>query len=359
LNEVAARVHLAVLAALLLGALGLQVSAAAFGLELPGTFWLIALAVLGLCAALAYALLAPLRADLAAVRELVAADAHGLQQVRAPRCAESRALFAAIEQVRKSFGELEAELSLARAEIEQAEQLRIRFVAAMGHDLRGPLNAIIGFSDMLVLKGLDEVTEAQRPSVDIIRRSAADLLVLLEAILEWAKAEAGQIALAPGPASLADIIDEVALEARKRSADRGLRVQTSVASEVPLLHVDHERMVQALLGLLDHATRAPDRPRVTLTAWLARDESSRESVRIELVDPQLVVRQEDQPSFFEAFRPSYAPSGKRVAGLGLGPSLARTLIRAHGGEVWFASQLDTGTTFVVDLPIPAATTPDA
>jgi signal transduction histidine kinase len=360
MNEVAARAQLAVLAALLLGALGLQVAAAAFGFVLPGSFWLVVLAVLAVTAAIAHVLLAPLRADLLAVRALVSADTQGVaQQVPEPRCAESIALFAALEQVHASVARLDAELTAARSEVEQAEQLRVRFVAAMGHDLRGPLNAIIGFSDMLVLKGLDEVTVEQRPSVDIIRRSAADLLVLLDAILEWAKTEAGQLQLAPATASLGEIIDEVSIEARKRSAGRGLRVQVSVAEDVPVLQLDRERVVQALLGLLDHATRAPERPRVTLSAWLARDESGRASVRIELCDPQLVVRPEDQSSFFEAFRASYAPSGKRVAGLGLGPSLARTLIRAHGGEVWFASQTDTGTTFVVDLPIPASQAPAA
>jgi signal transduction histidine kinase len=63
------------------------------------------------------------------------------------------------------------------------------------------------------------------------------------------------------------------------------------------------------------------------------------------------VREADQAGFFEAFRPSYAPSGRRVAGLGLGPALARALIQAHGGSVWFVSQADTGTTFTLELPL--------
>jgi signal transduction histidine kinase len=189
--------------------------------------------------------------------------------------------------------------------------------------------------------------------VDLIRRSAFDLLVLLDEILEWARSEAGQIALERAPVALDEIVLEVTREARVRSAGRGLFVQTAIAEDLPPVQVDRTRIVQALLGLLDHATRAPDRPRVTLSAWLAKDEQGKPSVRLELRDPQLCVREADHGSFFEAFRPSYAPSGKRVSGLGLGPALARALIRAHGGEVWFSSEADTGTTFVVELPLTA------
>ena len=252
--------------------------------------------------------------------------------------------------LRARMDELEKISTKARNEAEEAERLRASFLAAMGHDLRGPLNSILGFAELLVMPGVDAVAPSQRASVDIIRRRASDLLVLLDQILDWAKFEAGQIDLELEPLSLSSVITEAASEAMMRSAERGLYVQCSVADDLPAVRGDRHRLQQALLGLLDHGTRAPDRPRVTLSAWLARDERSKLSVRIEVRDPSLCIREADHQSFFEALRPSYAPSGKRVAGLGLGPALARALIRAHGGEVWFSSQADTGTTFAVELP---------
>jgi signal transduction histidine kinase len=346
------RALFAVAVPLALHAVVLLVAVRGAGAALPPWALGLLFAIPALCGLLAFALLSPLRADLRAVQELVATEGPlGSAAIPAARAAESEVLLSALAQAYGTFRALERELDDARREVEEAEQLRVRFVAAMGHDLRGPLNAIVGFSDLLVMDGLDAVSAAQRPRVELVRRGAADLLVLLESILEWARAEAGQVTLEPSEVSLEDVAHEVASEARLRSADRGLFVQTAVASDLPVVRVDHERLVQALLGLLDHATRAPDQPRVTLSLWLAQDERGRKSVRIEVRDPRLAVREADQQSFFEAFRPSYAPSGKRVAGLGLGPALARTLIRAHGGEVWFASQPDTGTTFVVDLPL--------
>lgn len=349
---VAGRCAVAVAAAIVLDALGLSLLALLLGMNQGADFWLGALAVVAGSGALAVAASAALRVDLRAAQAFAAEAAlERSAQLPPARAFETEPLLSGLAQLRASFVELDAAQRRARREIEEAERLRASFLAAMAHDLRGPLNAVIGFADMLVIEGLDAVLPEQRPSVDLIRRSAFDLLVLLDEILEWAKCEAGQIELARAPAALDGIVAEVTREARVRSAGRGLLVQAAIAEDLPPVFVDKKRIVQALLGLLDHATRAPDRPRVTLSAWLAKDEQRRPSMRLELRDPQLCVREADHRSFFEAFRPSYAPSGKRVSGLGLGPALARALIRAHGGEVWFSSEADTGTTFVVDLPL--------
>ena len=346
------RALLGVLAALALHAFGLQVLALLAGVSLGASFWLAAVGVAAFAGVTAHMALRPLRADLHAVQEFVRSAADDRAPTVPPaRAVDTAPLLEGLVQLRRSFVAIESEQTRAQREIEEADQLRASFLAAMAHDLRGPLNAIIGFADLLIIEGVDAVSAEQRPSVDLIRRSAFDLLVLLDQILEWAKSEAGHVKLDPAEVALDEIIVEVTREARKRSAGRGLIIQVSVAEDLPPVNVDRARIAQALLGLLDHATRTGEPRRVMLSAWLASDEQRKTSIRIELKDPQLFVREADHQSFFEAFRPSYAPSGKRVFGLGLGPALARALIRAHGGEVWFSSQADTGTTFVVDLPL--------
>ncbi|HEY2736351.1 MAG TPA: ATP-binding protein, partial [Polyangiales bacterium] len=75
------------------------------------------------------------------------------------------------------------------------------------------------------------------------------------------------------------------------------------------------------------------------------------SLSIEVLDPGLSIREQDHASLFAAFRPSHAPTGQRIAGLQLGTSVARALLRAHGGDVWFESRPGRGTTFVATLPI--------
>jgi signal transduction histidine kinase len=354
-SGIAARCLNAVLGALALQGCAFMLVSLALGLSVDAAFVLRLAFVLPVAALVTNVLLGPLRADLQDLEQLTAratAAQAGVASLPA-RTAEVAPLLESVALLASRAGELETTAADARSAVLEAERLRTSFVAAMAHDLRAPLNAIIGFSDLLVMEKHDAVAPAQRPSVEIIRRSAQDLLVLLDQILDWAKLEAGLIELHKAPTALASVLHEAAEEAERRSADRGLTVALDLPSDLPAANVDALRVKQALLGLLDHATRAPDEPRVTLSARVRASESGGACVRVELRDPQLSVRQADQPAFFEAFRPSYAPTGRRVAGLGLGPALARALVRAHGGSVWFASGAD-GTTFTLELPIDGA-----
>lgn len=320
-------------------------------LALPAQLALFAL-LAGLCALpLAFWALGPLQADLDVVAQVAGAEGSAGMALPAPRTREVAELMTAVRLLRtRSDGLLDLQLN-ARRQVEEAERLRTSFLAAMGHDLRGPLNAIIGFSELLVMDDHDAVAAPQRPSVDIIRRSAQDLVVLLDQILDWAKLESGQFAIERGPVALETVIAEAVAEARSRAADRGLQVELDVAPGLPVLQADAERLRQALLGLLDHATRVAGRPVVHLRVRLiAPDDLQGERVQIELRDPQLRIRDADQETFFQAFRPSYEPTGRRLGGLGLGPALARALLRAHGGTVWLSSRADTGTTFTAELP---------
>jgi two-component system, OmpR family, sensor histidine kinase VicK len=131
-----------------------------------------------------------------------------------------------------------------------------------------------------------------------------------------------------------------------RSGARGLRVDVEVDPGLGRLCVDADRFVQALLGLMDHAVRAMPGPSVRVHALREAEGGA----RFEVIDTGLEIRKQDRAHIFAAFRPSFAPTGQRVAGLHLGTSLARALIRAHGGDVWFESRPDQGTTFVASLP---------
>ena len=304
------------------------------------------LAAFALAAFAGVRVLAPLRTDLVLIEALCAERAE--QATPAPaRSVESRALLDALLALKARSAELEASALAARGEVEAAERLRVSFLAAMGHDLRGPLNAVIGFSDLLLMDEHDAVAPAQRPSIELIRQSSGDLLVLLDQVLQWAKLETGQVTLKRELVALPVLLADAAREATSRSGNRGLRVELAIEGELGALTADRERLLQALLSLMDHATRITPGPRLRLSA--RRIDSAH--AQVTLHDPQLRIREADRASFFEALRPSYAPSGKRHAGLGLGPALARALIRAHGGEVSFASESHGGTTFTLALPV--------
>jgi len=224
--------------------------------------------------------------------------------------------------------------------------LALAYIAAMSHDLRTPLNAILGFADLLSMDKREAWSAAQRRSLDIVRERALDLAAMVDDMIDWAKLEAGELELRRELTEIGPILERALAAATERSGARGLSLSLhNETADEGKVWADASRCVQALLGLLDHAIRAPGREvqvRVQRTAA---------HVQIEIEDPGLEIREEDHTGVFDAFRPSYAPTGQRIAGLQLGPSVARSLLRAHGGDVWFESRPGRGTTFTATLPV--------
>jgi signal transduction histidine kinase len=185
------RCVLAIAAPLALSALGLAL-VAGWPTGSSSVPWVVgaglALAALGTLAAVR--LTRPLAHDLVRVREL--STGHDVQR-HEPASHEGAALSRALERLLDRAALLAAEQERARLAIEAAERLRTSFVAAMGHDLRNPMNSIVGFADLLEV---DTTTaSSQRQSITLIRRAAYDLLTQLDQILLWAKLEAGRLSL--------------------------------------------------------------------------------------------------------------------------------------------------------------------
>jgi signal transduction histidine kinase len=224
----------------------------------------------------------------------------------------------------------------------------LTYLAAMSHDLRTPLNAILGFSDLLSQDKQRAWAPAQQRSFLIVHERALDLAALVDDMIDWAKLEAGELTLNVELVRVSALIEQAHQAALQRSGARGLQLSVHVPAEADLLvQVDAVRCVQALLGLLDHAIRSNPGPSVQI-----RVQRRAALLHIIVEDAGLQIRPEDQPRVFDAFRPSYAPTGQRIAGLQLGPAVARSLLRAHGGDVWFESRLGCGTTFTAALPLP-------
>lgn len=296
--------------------------------------------------------------DLARILPKEGADG-GEQTVPAPSHEELEQAYYALMRLAQRARKMNEEGAVARAAIDEAEQLSASFLASMGHDLRGPLNNIVGFADLLVMDNLGEmrgVRDSQRPSVEIIRCAAQDLLALLEQVIAWARLQSGPLVLERKPIKVAELIQQALAEAERRAASRSVVLRVPRLPDLTL-HVDRKQMLAALLGVLDPSIRSGRASEIALHIELPpATELGVRRILFHLRDQGLRVRDIDHEGFFEAFRPSFAPSGQRIAGLGVGPALARALVRAHGGDVWLSSRADTGTTFTLSVPLELAET---
>lgn len=336
----------------------------AISTELDLTAAVVALALIFATTVLAWSLAARLGNELALDVIAITRDIERARRGEAPEGASvpfrslphtpaAQALARALSDLAARFAQMREKEREGRLAMEQAQRLRTQFLASMSHDLRSPLNSLLGFATLIGSGVEGPITDEQRESIQMISRSARDLLRLVTNIIDSARLEAGKLPLDRALTPAADILAQALSEGRRMVEDRPLEIDTDIAPNLPLVYADQDRVVQAILGLFSHAIHATDRGTIRLLAHVDRGPPGPlgPQLRIEVIDSGAGIRDADRATIFEAFREIQEPSGRRIGGLGLGLSLARELIRAHGGDIWFVTKAGRGTTFTLALPL--------
>jgi signal transduction histidine kinase len=262
-------------------------------------------------------------------------------------------LASALSELAHRFAQMSSKEREGRIAMEQVQKLRTQFLASMSHDLRSPLNSIVGFATLIESGAEGPITPEQRESIQMITRSARDLLRLITNILDSARLEAGRLRLRRTFTPSGEILAQAVSEGKRLIGDRPLTIETELTAALPIVYVDQDRIVQALVGLFSHAIDAMHEGTIRLAARVANGPPGPAAphLRVDVTDRGQGIRDADQEALFEAFREMQEPSGRRIGGLGLGLSVARELVRAHGGDIWFETQAGHGTTFSVAIPL--------
>ncbi len=233
-----------------------------------------------------------------------------------------RALADAIEGLGGVFREFAAAQERAIIARASMERTRAMFLASMSHDLRGPLNAILGFA---ALASQDTTLfPAQRESLAIIEQRGRELLALIQTVLDSARAEAGQLSLSREMASPGDVVEQAVREARDVLAGSSIEISAQVSAEMPRVSIDASRVSQAIVAIATSAARACERGELVVTADLVGDVLQIDVVAQDGVDGGAARMAEALES------PERA---RRLGSLGLGLLLARAIVGLHGGDV--------------------------
>jgi signal transduction histidine kinase/CheY-like chemotaxis protein len=219
------------------------------------------------------------------------------------------------------------------------------FLATMSHELRTPLNAILGFSELMDTGDDDPQAQTAVPVewVRHIRRSGRHLLDLINDILDLAKVEAGRIDLKPEPLPLPATTTDVITTLRAVSDRKRLQITTDVPAVT--VTADRIRLRQILDNLLSNAIKyTPDGGAIHLSA-----EQTATEIRITVADTGVGIAAQDHSRVFEEFAQVGDPTA-RQAGTGLGLTLTRRLVEAHGGHIELHSEVGQGSQFTVCLP---------
>ena len=231
----------------------------------------------------------------------------------------------------------------ARQAAQETSRVKSEFLANVSHELRTPLNGVLGMARLLLDTRLDTT---QHEYAEIIRRSGRELLGVVDAILDFARAEAGRLELEDGEVDAVRIVEEVCASVAEPAAAKGLHVTSLVAEEVPRrLHGDASRLRQVLLSLLGNAVKFTPSGTVVVRAGLARGSNDPTVLRFEVADTGIGLDAATQARLFQPFVQADGSATRPYGGAGLGLALCRRIVSAMGGQIGVRSEPGQGSTF--------------
>jgi PAS domain S-box-containing protein len=247
------------------------------------------------------------------------------------------------EEMRERSRELEEQ----NIRIHEANRLKSEFLANMSHELRTPMNAVIGFSQLLVDGKAGSLTTDQREYINDILTSGQHLLQLINDVLDLAKIEAGKMELEPETFSVKEVADEVCAVMRTAAAQRNVKIQVDGCPDADRVTLDHRKFKQVLYNLLSNAVKfSHDNGEVKVAFSL----DSRHQLRLQVKDYGIGIKQEDLPRVFREFEQLDSGAARRFPGTGLGLALTKKIVELHNGSIRVESEFGKGSTFIVAVP---------
>jgi len=225
-------------------------------------------------------------------------------------------------------------------------QTKARFLANMSHELRTPMNAIIGFTSLLLDDRALELNERHRRSLERVSRNARDLLELINNVLDLSKIEAGRMDIYSEPADVRDLIERALAVVEPLREGRPLKLSFTVEDGLPAMRTDRTKLQQILINLLSNAIKFTREGEVKVTAMRAAPER----VRISVSDTGVGIAESDIARIFEEFRQIATVGRGNRTGTGLGLAITRRLVDLLGGEISVSSREGEGSSFEVTLP---------
>ncbi len=233
----------------------------------------------------------------------------------------------------------------ARAEAEEANAFKLRFMAMLSHELRTPLASIKGFTSTLLAPDVHWEAQQIQEFVQIIDVEADRLTDLIEELMDISRIQAGVLAIQPEVTHLSPIVEVAQVNLKILAAQHKLSIR--LPANIPAVMADKTRIAQVLTNLVGNATKhSPEGTPITLSA-----RNGGRFVQIEVSDQGYGIPPEEREKVFEAFHQGPIKSVK--GGVGLGLAICKGLIEAHGGRIWVKDQAAPGTTIAFTLPTAA------
>ena len=238
------------------------------------------------------------------------------------------------------------QIKLQNIKLQESYNLKSEFLATMSHELRTPMNAIMGFSQLLLRQYPDPLSEQQQNLVQRIFNNSKNLLDMINEMLDFSKIEAGKLELNPEKLDLNFLIKLTVEELRSLAVQKQLSLVTDLQLKDQFLIQDSNFIKRTLINLLSNAIKFTESGEVKVTAW----EIDQTKVGISVSDTGIGIAPEDRDKVFQAFRQGDQTFTRQHSGTGLGLAITDSLVKMMGGKISLESELGKGATFTVEIP---------
>ena len=232
----------------------------------------------------------------------------------------------------------------------QAARMTSEFIAMLSHDIRVPMNGVLGMANLLLEAGLNaQQQELARSVVE----SAESVITLTDELLDLAKIEAGKLEINPQPVEIGTLLGELLRGQAARAAEKHLDLAYEVDPVLPaMIYADPLRLRQILSNLLSNALKFTDRGEVYCRVWCEPSKFNPNigEMRFSVRDTGIGIPQEKRDRIFQAYNQADSSTASLYGGTGLGLATSRRLAELMGGRLWFESEAGRGSTFLFALP---------
>lgn len=240
--------------------------------------------------------------------------------------------------------------SLLYAEVHSANMAKSEFVSIVSHELKTPLTAIRGYTDLMLAGLTGEISPQQREYMSTIVTNVSRMMDLIKDLTDISRIDTGQLHVNLEPLPFANVVSDTITSVQSLADSKQISIHLDMPTNLPLVMGDHQRLVQVLTNLLSNACKySPPNTDVQVSIERSFNEKNEPIVWCSVKDSGYGISEEDQAKLFTKFFRSNDPNVRLSSGTGLGLFITKGIIELHGGELTFDSQLGKGTTFAFSI----------
>ncbi|MBI3000017.1 MAG: GAF domain-containing sensor histidine kinase [Deltaproteobacteria bacterium] len=260
---------------------------------------------------------------------------------------ENGVLYEESEKAKESYRSLYDESRAMNQRLVEADRLKKEFVANISHELRTPISAILGYTEVLLDPGFRGDVN---PILERLVSSGQNLSQLMDSLLDFSRMEAGTLSMTLQEVNLREILQSLEIMTRRLIKERPIRFRVQVDTPTAQIETDAQKLQQILMHLLTNALKFTERGEIELRVR-GVTEADATFLEISVADTGIGIRERDQELVFEDFRQLDGSSTRRYGGTGLGLSLCRRLAQSLGGKITLDSEVGKGSVFSLMLPL--------